>query len=78
MTCSCLSSLNSRLAPDGLKLSESVSALLIAPGVCECVVSLPLAQQGNNRKPKSGQPQSVQATYCPFCGDRYFKESNPS
>jgi hypothetical protein len=69
--CECLSELRKRLETEGLEM-DFVSLVFPKDGSgCFFIPVFPLVQLGTRRKPKSGQPNTVAATYCPFCGQKY-------
>lgn len=69
-TCECWTTVNRKLTPIGVKLSEKLRALRPTPSLdLVTVYQLPTEPLGGG-KFKGGMPRYIAFPFCPFCGQK--------
>ncbi len=67
--CNCWETINTKLAQNGVKLSDKHRVI----GVPDFEYRHVLLLEGLTVKLKRGMPATITMSYCPFCGHKYKK-----
>lgn len=64
MNCDCLKTINTKIKPHGVEVSNSMKSVTVA---MELKLAIPLQKAGGGKLSKR-DPAYIEAAHCPFCG----------
>lgn len=71
MNCKCITVIDKKLEPQGLRLSDKLIGFTINEGegnlIMEMTCLWPI-ERLDGKKPRSAEPKTMRMTHCPFCG----------
>ncbi len=76
--CDCWEQTDLKLKERGFRLASSLSALKWAPSGSLPVLRLLPLERADGKKPRVGDPKTLEMSFCPFCGKAIGRSSIPA